>query len=243
MKEHNKSAFLSCMYLLSLVLLVGFAFYGQKQSSTVAVNSEIVTAVDYTIILDAGHGGPDGGASASDGTLESTLNLQIAKKADAVLGLFGINTKMLRTSDSDLSDADAVSISQKKVSDIRNRVAIANATPNGIIVSIHENTFSESKYHGAQVFYCKNGTSDALADLIQSNIKNTLDATNNRAPKKISADVYLMNHIDIPGVLIECGFMTNPDELANLKSDGYQKKLAAIIAASIFQYLGKVDEV
>ena len=124
------------MYMLSLTLLTAFALHGLRAQATAAGEA----AIPRIIVLDAGHGGADGGASGSDGTRECDLNLAITLKTDAVLGLLGENTMLLRSTDTDLSSSDAKSISQKKVSDIRRRVELVNAQPGAILISIHCNT-------------------------------------------------------------------------------------------------------
>lgn len=216
------------MYVLSLTLLTAFAFHGLRAQAAVAAEA----AIPRTIILDAGHGGADGGASGADGTRECDLNLAITLKTDAVLGLLGEHTMLLRSTDTDLSSADAKSISQKKVSDIRRRVELVNSQPGALLVSIHCNTYSQEKYHGAQVFYTPAGTAKDFGETMQIALKTAVDPGNARMAKAISPDVYLMNHIDAPGILIECGFLTNPEELSNLKDPGYQTRLAVTIAVT-----------
>lgn len=233
--KHGEKRFLSLMYILSLGLLTAFAIRGMFAAQTVSAQ-EVASRL---VILDAGHGGPDGGAEVSDGTRESDLNLEITLKTDAILGLMGEETLLIRDSDTDLSDLSAQSISQKKVTDIRNRVALVNEHPDSILVSIHGNSYPESRYHGAQVFYGKVGSSATLAELIQENLRKGVDSENQRQAKAISSDVYLMNHVSVPAVLVECGFLTNPTELQNLKSADYQKRLAAIIAVSVANYMGR----
>lgn len=233
--KHGEARFLSCMYVLSLSLLLIFAIHGLRESSTVSANSSLRPV----IILDPGHGGMDGGATGADGTKESDLNLSIARKTDAVLGLLGEKTCLTRDSDRDLSDEDALSISQKKVSDIRNRVELVNSTANAMLISIHCNSFEESKYHGAQVFYNGRGSSQELSNAMQSTIQKTVDSTNLRQSKKIRPDVYLMQHIEVPGVLVECGFLTNPGELLRLNTDDYQNQLAVAIAVTVTNHLSE----
>lgn len=223
--------FLSCMYVLSLTLLVLFAVHGVKSS----VNVSASTQTAHLWILDAGHGGPDGGCVAEDGTPESQLNLEIALRTDAVLGLLGEPTLLTREGEEDLSSADAVSISQRKVSDIRNRVAIVNTHPDSILVSLHQNTYPDESCHGATVFYNSVFPSQSLADTIQNRLKQ-IDSTNQRTTKPIARDIYLMNHISSPGVLIECGFLTNTQDCARIKSSSYQKQLAVAIATALASY-------
>lgn len=214
------------MYMLSLTLLTAFALHGLRAQAAVAGEA----AIPRIIVLDAGHGGADGGASGPDGTRECDLNLAITLKTDAVLGLLGEETMLLRSTDTDLSSSDAKSISQKKVSDIRRRVELVNSQPGAILVSIHCNTYSQEKYHGAQVFYT--GGAKEFGETMQLALKNGVDPANARMAKAVSPDVYLMNHIKVPGILVECGFLTNQEELTNLKDPDYQTRLAVTIAVT-----------
>ena len=214
------------MYMLSLTLLTAFALHGLRAQAAVAGDA----AIPRIIVLDAGHGGADGGASGPDGTRECDLNLAITLKTDAVLGLLGKETLLLRSTDTDLSSSDAKSISQKKVSDIRRRVELTNSQPGAILVSIHCNTYSQEKYHGAQVFYTCGAKE--FGETMQLALKNGVDPTNARMAKAVSPDVYLMNHIKVPGILVECGFLTNQEELTNLKDPDYQTRLAVTIAVT-----------
>lgn len=222
----KQGRFLSCMYMLSLTLLTAFALHGLRAQAAVAGEA----AIPRIIVLDAGHGGADGGASGPDGTRECDLNLAITLKTDAVLGLLGEKTLLLRSTDTDLSSSDAKSISQKKVSDIRRRVELTNSQPGAILVSIHCNTYSQEKYHGAQVFYT--GGAKEFGETMQLALKNGVDPTNARMAKAVSPDVYLMNHIKVPGILVECGFLTNQEELTNLRDPDYQTRLAVTIAVT-----------
>ena len=188
------------------------------------------------MILDAGHGGPDGGSSSPGGTLESDINLEITLRTDAVLSLMGQRTVLTRDSEADLSSAEAVTIAQKKVSDIRNRVRLVNSHPDAVLVSIHQNTYPDPSVHGAQVFYGRVGDSEALAEALQENLKDSVDPTANREAKVISGDIYLMNHVEVPAVLIECGFLTNGEEEQRLLSPDYQKRLAVAIAATLWEF-------
>ena len=214
------------MYMLSLTLLTAFALHGLRAQAAVAGEA----AIPRIIVLDAGHGGADGGASGPDGTRECDLNLAITLKTDAVLGLLGEETLLLRSTDTDLSSSNAKSISQKKVSDIRRRVELVNSQPGAILVSIHCNTYSQEKYHGAQVFYT--GGAKEFGETMQLALKNGVDPSNARMAKAVSPDVYLMNHIKVPGILVECGFLTNQEELTNLKDPDYQTRLAVTIAVT-----------
>lgn len=231
--KYGEKRFLSLMYVLSLSLLTAFAIHGLFSTQTVSAQG----IQRYPIILDAGHGGVDGGASGWDGTLESDLNLAVVRRIDALLALLGEQTVLTRTDEGDLSDPNAQTIAQRKVSDIRNRVALVNDHSGSILISVHMNAFTGSEYYGPQVFYGGVGESKGLGELIQENLL-TLVPENQRKAKPISSDVYLMNHISVPAVLIECGFLTNREELERLKNEDYQKQLAVILAVSAVNHLG-----
>lgn len=191
------------------------------------------------VVLDAGHGGEDGGAVAPDGTVESALNLSIAKRLDFLLTFCGQRTLMLREEDVSLHDSSAKTIREKKVSDIHNRVDTVNAQENPALISIHQNFFMSSKYHGSHVFYANGALSQPWAARTQHNLTTQLDPTNNRLAAPISQEIYLMNHIRCPAILVECGFLSNPEEKARLKTSEYQRELALVIAGS---YLQSVNE-
>lgn len=192
-----------------------------------------------TIVIDAGHGGEDGGAVSVTGLRESQLNLEISLRLNDLLHFLGMNTKMIRTEDISVY-TQGESIAQKKVSDIHERVRLVEETPNALLLSIHQNHFSQSKYRGAQVFYAQD--SRELAEAIQSMIVNHLD-TNNHRECKPASDIYLLEHIHCPAALVECGFLSNPAEELLLRDETYQKKLAAAVACGVIQYLEAANEV
>ena len=187
-----------------------------------------------TVVIDAGHGGEDGGASSKSGVLESTINLEIAGITNDLLRFAGVRTAMVRTQDVSVY-TEGGSIQQKKVSDLKNRVKLVESTPNALLLSIHQNFFPEAKYHGAQVFYAKTPGSEALAEDMQAVLRACVDSSNHRRAKP-SQSVYLMDKISCTGVLVECGFLSNESECTKLKDGGYQTKLAAVIIASYLQY-------
>lgn len=184
-------------------------------------------------ILDAGHGGEDGGAVSGTGIPESHINLDITKKLDVLLGFLGSPTIMTRTEDLSIHNSDAKTLKEKKVSDLKNRVAIMNQYPQATLISIHQNTYPEKKYRGTQVFFAPTADSKELACLLQQTIISTLQPENNRQEKQIPDTVYLMNHIKNRAVLIECGFLTNPEEEQLLRSSEYQKKLALTLSSGL----------
>lgn len=187
------------------------------------------------IIIDAGHGGIDGGAVSCSGIPESRYNLEIALKLDDLLHLLGFETRMIRTEDISVC-TEGETIARKKVSDLKERVRIANETPNGLLLSIHQNYFSDQRYSGAQVFYPDTQDSRRLAEQLQSVLCTALDPGNHRQSRK-SSGVYLMEKVRCTAVLIECGFLSNPREEAALRSPGYQQKLCAAIASTVSTFL------
>lgn len=184
------------------------------------------------LVLDAGHGGEDGGAVSLTGAPESQINLAIVLKVRDVLGLYGVDPILLRETDVSLHDSDADTLREKKRSDLKNRVAAIEAVEGGTLLSIHQNTYTSSRYSGSHVFYAPTEGSQPLAEHFQNSIKAALQPGNERAVKRIPDTVYIMNHVTCPAVLIECGFLTNPEEEALLRDEDYQRKLSAIIAAA-----------
>jgi len=184
------------------------------------------------LILDAGHGGEDGGAVSITGMPESQINLAIVKKMDAILGFYGECPILTRDSDRSLHDEGAVTLREKKVSDLKRRTEIVNETEGGVLISIHQNSFQSPKYQGTQVFYGNVDGSQELALHIQEAIRRTIQPDNSRKVKEIAENVYLMNHIECPAVLVECGFLTNPEEEKQLRDADYQKQLAAVLSAA-----------
>lgn len=236
----GKSMVWKIISLAALALLGALGVWLLEQGSATAT---IAQATRPTVVIDPGHGGEDGGAVAADGTVESAINLDVARRLDAILTFWGCDTKLLRSEDISLHDPGAQTIRQKKVSDIHNRVRLVNETPQPRLISIHQNFFPQSQYHGAQVFYANGPLGQPWAALTQKNLKGCLDPENNRQEKPISHDVYLMNHITCPAILVECGFLSNSEECVRLKDPGYQTALAAVIAASYLQSVPKEGEV
>lgn len=188
--------------------------------------------VPVTVVVDPGHGGEDGGASAADGTLESDLNLAVALRLNDLLRFAGQRTVMTRATEAAIF-TEGDTIRARKVSDTRNRVEIVNGAENGVLVSIHQNSLPSSPAtHGAYVFHNGIGEAQALAESVQSALNAAVNESEKQV-KTIFPTVYLMNHVTAPGVLVECGFLTNPSEAARLKTPEYQLRLAAVIAAGL----------
>lgn len=220
-------------YSVILVLTLAITHWGSRAVTVLAENMPPVR--EHTIIIDAGHGGLDGGATSCTGVLESKFNLEISLRLNDLLHFLGYDTRMIRTEDISVYKTGQT-ISQKKASDLKERVRIVNETENALLLSIHQNHFPDDRYSGAQVFYAGTEGSQLLAKELQNNFVKYINPGSNRQEKK-SSGIYLMEHIRCPGVLIECGFLSNPEEEAKLRSEEYQKILCCIIAATVDEYL------
>ena len=208
-----------------------------------AIDASSDTVRYKTVIIDAGHGGVDGGTSADDGTLEKDLNLQIALKLNEMLNSFGVKTVLIRDSDISIHDDTAKTIRQKKISDLKNRLNIINNTDESVFVSIHQNHFGESKYHGTQIFYSKNNPdSRKLADCIRMPVVSYLQPDNTREIKQSGTEIYLLSNSESPSVMVECGFLSNANETSKLKDENYQRKLAFVVSLGIIDYFSKTED-
>lgn len=230
MKAHQK---LVLTYSVILLLTLLAAHWGSRAVTVFTENTPI--SRKHTIIIDPGHGGVDGGATSCTGVLESRFNLEIGLRLNDLFRFLGYSTKMIRTEDISVY-TEGESIAQKKMSDLKQRVRLANETENALLLSIHQNLFPDGRYSGAQVFYAETEGSQPLAKALQSGFIKYLNPGSRRQEKK-SSGVYLMEHIRCPGVLIECGFLSNPEEEAKLRSPDYQKKLCAVIACTVCETL------
>lgn len=228
MKRDNWVVF-APFYLLVIIVFLGIAQFGSNTVTTIHQQRPVERT--HCIVIDAGHGGIDGGATSCTGVLESHINLEIALRLENVFHLLGYDTVMIRRTDESIY-TQGNTIASQKVSDLKERVRIVNETPGAILVSIHQNTFSDSRYKGAQVFYSDNDTSRSIAQSMQKNLIQILNPGSQRKVKSAQG-VYLMEHITCPGVLIECGFLTNPEEETRLRSAEYQINLCSVIAASV----------
>lgn len=229
MKKYKLFIFFSVVVLFIVLLYLYF-----HETSKVAVFAPAQYS-NETLIIDAGHGGVDGGAVSVTGAVESTINLAIAQRLDAICGLYGVQTLMLRNGDISLHDDAAVTIREKKVSDLHNRVAMIEATEHATLISIHQNSYTNAKYSGAQVFYANGDLSSAFAQTTQENLRVNLTPDNTRQAKPIPGTVYLMNNISCRAILVECGFLTNYQEDALLQTSEYQTKLATVLAGSYLE--------
>ncbi len=217
---------------LVCVLAADTALLRSRETAEQAFTPE---SADQILVIDAGHGGEDGGAVSVTGTLESQINLAIALKLQQYAGLFGVHVIMLRSEDISIHDSDAVTLREKKTSDLHNRVDIINGLENPVLISIHQNHFDVARYFGAQVFYHADEESKLWAEQTQELLR-TLDSTNTRQAAQASSTIYLMNSVSCPALLVECGFLSNQKEAALLETEEYQNKLAAVLLASYLAF-------
>ncbi len=194
-----------------------------------------------TIVIDAGHGGEDGGATSCAGILESNINLEIALRLNDLMHLLGYDTVMVRTTDTAIH-TKGNTIAARKASDLKARVRLTNETENGLLISIHQNYFTDERYSGAQVFYPPTAGSEELGKILQRDVVAALNPGSNRKAKRATG-IYLMEHIACTGVLIECGFLSNRVEEAKLRSPDYQKKLCCVIASSVSAFLQSASNI
>ncbi len=226
------------LLFFSLVLTFVVTTYSDSMN-TQSTNNGAPT----TVIIDAGHGGEDGGAIGVDGIIEKDLNLPIALEVAKLLKKEGINVVLTRDGDYAIYSEEAKSIREKKVSDIHNRFAIIEDTEDCVFVSVHMNHYDSQSCSGAQTFYSKNNAdSKVLAQSIQSSIKKDLQPSNERQIKPATSSIYLLYYAQVPAVLVECGFISNPEESKQLQDSMYQKDMAKSICNGILDYLGKDSE-
>ena len=193
-----------------------------------------IAQVRRTLVVDAGHGGIDGGASGVSGALEKDLNLEISSRMYALLKLCGADCVMTRTRDEMLSLPGATG--NAKGRDIRSRMQIARQFRDPLLVSVHMNSYPLEKYRGLQVFYgASSPLSREAAARIQSRCAELLQPDNDRKIKPAHADIYLLYNADFPAVLVECGFLSNPDEEAALRTEEYQIKLAGTVVSALLE--------
>lgn len=211
------------------------AIFAVAASQVQYFSTERVYKKNIDFIIDAGHGIPDGGAVGIDGTTEQELNLKIALKLSKRLNGLKLNTVLTRTDENSIFE-EGDSVHAKKISDIRKRIEIANLNKTVPFISIHMNTYPSSNVKGIQVFYkSQNQEAKLLAEKLQQVLNESLQSNHPRVIKTIPNNVYLFSHIENPAILIECGFISNSEELTLLKSDDYQEEMASIIAEILAQ--------
>lgn len=229
----RKGTYWLWVYSLTVACFLCAVFLGSRAVSVMA--ESVPMERENCIIIDAGHGGEDGGATSCTGIPESRYNLEISLRLNDLFHFLGYDTKMIRTTDISVY-TKGKTIAQKKISDLKERVRMVNDIENGLLLSIHQNNFPDSRYSGAQIFYADTEGSQFLAKQLQDSFIATLNPGSSRQSKK-SSGIYLMEHIQCTGVLVECGFLSNAAEEAKLANPEYQKKVCCVIAATVAGFL------
>lgn len=222
---------------ICIILLLSFFILMISAAGNIAVNTSSDISDNLpVIVIDPGHGGEDGGAVSDNGVLEKDINLSIANDTSALFYLLGFD--ILRTRKNDMAlDSGEDTIRKRKVSDMKKRLEIFNSSKENTIISIHQNKFSESKYHGAQIFYSPNNSkSKQLADSIKYSVKGLLQPDNERECKKADGGIYLLKNTNNPAIIVECGFISNEEECNHLLDKQYQKQMAFSITAGFLSY-------
>lgn len=222
------------LWLISLCLPLAVAVVLLWSSDSVV---STVSSAEATLVIDAGHGGEDGGAVAPDGILESELNLDIALRLDALARFWGVETRLTRSSAGIEYPASALTLAAKKKADQDARLEIIRSTPGAVLLSIHQNNYPASAPNGIQVFFGPVHGSEALASILQRELTEYLCPNNRRTAEAIDKDIYLMRRSDCPAVLVECGFLSNPEELTRLETDSYRMQLASVMLAAFLEYI------
>lgn len=210
---------------------------------------KVVSAVSVSpsegriLILDAGHGGEDGGASSASGDKESDINLSIVQKTEALMAFLGIRTELTRSEDKSMHSEGASTIREKKISDLKNRVAFVESFPDVMLISVHQNHFTDTRYSGAQVFYNGGDISRQWGEGTQEVLRQMLSSGNNRDAKPMPDGIYLFEHINCPAILVECGFLSNGEEASLLLTDTYQRRIALALAGAYLQEIQMIPTV
>lgn len=226
------------LYILILsLLLISFCIVLISSFSNLAVHSSSDSITSGpTIVIDAGHGGEDGGAEV-DGVLEKDINLSVSNKLADILRLSGCHVVEIRDEDISVYTDGAQNLRDKKVSDLHNRVDVFNGDDENIVVSIHQNKFENSKYYGTQLFYSKNDPQSVkLAEKIRNAVVSLIQPDNERELKPAGSDIFVLDKATVPAVIVECGFLSNPDERNNLCDNTYQTEMAYSIAMGVLEY-------
>ena len=222
------------IFVLISILFIGFYLIISLSKS---INS-LKTNNDFTIVLDCGHGGPDGGAVAADGTAEKDINLALGYCLRDILVQNGFKVVMTREKDEFICDDHSASLREQNISDLHNRLIIAEKYNNSIFISLHMNKFSEPKYWGSQLFYSPNNeNSKPLAECIRNRLTATVQKGNERPLKEMDSSVYIIYNATNPALLLECGFMSNTEELEKFKDYNYISKFAFEVFLGINDYL------
>ncbi|WP_268035353.1 N-acetylmuramoyl-L-alanine amidase CwlD [Clostridium tagluense] len=230
--RNNKLISIVIVIVVAMVsfMVVNLSFVKQT------MNNEKLQVGSKKILIDAGHGGMDGGTSSKNGTLEKNINLSIALKLKQKLQKLGYEVVMTREEDTGLYSRSGT-IRESYTEDLKKRCNLKKSSNCDMLISIHLNYFTESKYYGAQVWYSNYKDSSILAAVTQKNLRIDLEPSNKRVQKPAKNAYRILRENDImPSVIVECGFLSNYEEEQKLKSDEYQQKIAESISKSIGEF-------
>lgn len=220
--------------VISVISVISFTTNNGKLENAISTVSLPVSG--KTIVLDAGHGYPDEGAESSNGVTEASINLAITKKVQSLLEQSGCNVVLTRSDENGIYNLNAITLREKKVTDIKNRVKIGNESSADAFVSIHLNKIPQSQYYGWQAFFKENNKeSEELAKSLQEELNSSIQRENKRKALKITGK-YIIEHVEIPITIIECGFLSNPEEERLLQQNEYQDRIAWGIYNGILDY-------
>ncbi len=233
----HKRKFTAAVALAAVCIFTGTILYAKSR-----LENAILTSTELSnqkmIVLDAGHGGMDGGCSSADGKTEKGINLNILLSVRDMARLFGYNVEATRIKDISIHDKGVEGLRNQKISDMENRLALFNKYPDCVCVSIHQNTFTDPKYSGAQMFYSdKNEESERLAGIMKNRFVTNLQPDNERETKLCKDELYLCYYCNNPAVMVECGFLSNPDEAAKLTNKDYQQQVAFTVFSGINEFI------
>lgn len=221
-----------CFILAGFILLRSLGTVRMLQVSDLDAQAPV-------LVIDPGHGGFDGGAIAVNGVRESDINLAIAVKLGALAEFCGIRTVMTRTDDSRRTDL----LSYSEHEDLVNRARIVNAVPDAVLISIHQNYYPTTQPWGGQVLYADDPESARLGRMVQTNMVEQLQPENRRLAEPASPKLFLTSHVDCPAILVECGFLSNYNEMERLMEEPYQTALAVVMLASYLQFLPEFQHI
>ncbi len=242
-KYQNLKLFLSFFIFIFLFTAAAALFFFFVHSGALINTNAFYASEGISqpiVIIDAGHGGEDGGAIGSNGCYEKDINLSLAKKLQTQLSAIGIKSILTRSEDILLYDRNDDYQGHKKMLDMKARIKIVESYENAIFVSIHQNTYPVAKYSGFQIYYSQNNTkSKILSDSIEQTVRSLLQPQNNRHSKPSGGNIYLLDKINCPAVLLECGFLSSPEECELLSSESYQNKLVTTITSAISEYIAE----
>ncbi len=233
---YKLKVYLVCSASLLCLFLFGGLLYTAFQETPAVPTASAVQKELPVIVIDAGHGGEDSGA-VDNGLFEKDINLSIALMLRDMLTVCGYEVRMIRETDVSVYDASASAIREKKVSDLKNRTAVINENTKQILVSIHQNKFEQSQYYGTQIFYASQHTeSERLAESIRKSVTGLLQPDNRRELKPADNNIYILNHAEVPAVIVECGFLSNAEEAKKLADPLYQQQMAFAVCCGVLSY-------